>query len=274
MDFSLKEQFKAFVRTPQIFPENAFFEYPLFQTNKPVAEEILQQLTEPATKVLGKRMEDFFQFYINHFSSLEVLACNRQIICKKETIGELDFLLKDPASGKVSHVELVYKFYLYDPESGTSEKDHLIGPNKRDSLNRKLVRLQKRQFPLLFHEATQELLQSLEINPGDVEQAMCFKAFVFLPKQFEKVTFSEINPEIIIGYWIRLKEFTEEVYGQNMFFSPKKKYWPLKPDHKMTWLSYPEIMEQVQHFMEKELSLLMWMKKPNGEIEKFFIVWW
>ena len=182
MDFSLEDQFTGFIDTPQIFAENAFFEYPLFPTFPEAVEKSLPSLEEPKTKVLGKRMEHFFHYYISHFEDFEVMAHNRQVILNKKTLGELDFLLKNTHSEEILHVELIYKFYLFDPTCGTSEKDHLIGPNKRDSLNRKLERLQKRQFPLLFEPATQKLLDALKISPENVLQKMCFKAFVFLPK--------------------------------------------------------------------------------------------
>ena len=274
MDFSLEDQFTGFVTTPQIFAENAFFEYPLFPTSTEAVEISLPSLKEPKTKVLGKRMEYFFHYYISHFGDLEVLAHNQQIILNKITLGELDFLLKDSSSEEIHHVELIYKFYLYDPTCGTSEKDHLIGPNRRDSLNRKLERLQKRQFPLLFQPATEKLLQDLDISPEKVFQKMCFKAYIFLPKQERKIAFSEVNPQSVLGYWIRLKDFTTKGYGENEFFSPKKKYWPVNPEKNSTWYSYSEIRQQIAPRLQDELSQLIWMRTPLGNVEKFFVVWW
>lgn len=273
MEFTLEEQFLGFLETSQIFAENAFFEYPLFETPAITAKNGPLKLTEPQSRVLGKRMEHFFSYYVSHFSSLQVLSQNQQIIREKKTLGELDFLLKDTAS-QVFHVELIYKFYLYDPESGTSEKDHLIGPNRRDSLNRKLERLQKRQFPLLFHETTKDLLESLQVTPEDVVQQMCFKASVFLPKFQRNTKLSEINPATVAGYWIKRKDFTEDIYGQSMFFSPKKKYWPVRAGKNKSWHSYTEILKMVEPFMQSQLSLMLWMKTPGGQIQKFFIVWW
>ena len=274
MEFSLKEQFEGFIRTPQIFSEVATFEYPPFTTPVSNLDRDPANMVEPESRVLGKRMEHFFHYYITHFSSLEVVAHNRQIILNKQTLGELDFLLKNPVSGQVFHIELIYKYYLYDPDWGTSEKEHLIGPNRRDSLNRKLTRLQKKQFPLLFNEATLELLLSLKINPEDVVQKMCFKAFVFQPKLQKEVIFSEVSNDTIAGYLIRIKEFTPEVYGENLYFSPKKKFWPVNPDENRRWFKYSEVLKQVNLFMKEQLSLLMWMKTPDGIVEKFFIVWW
>lgn len=273
MEFSLQEQYTGFINTPQIFAENLFSEYPLFRTENSAEGKDLSTIVEPESRVLGKRMENFFHFYITHFSYLKVLAHNEQIISEKQTLGELDFLLKDPVTAEVSHVELIYKFYLYDPETGTSEMDHLIGPNKRDSLNRKISRLQKRQFPLLFNEATRQLLNSLEVEPEAVVQKMCFKAAVFLPRH-RKMSFSEINNETLAGYWIKARDFTEEIYGKELFYSPAKKYWPVNPEQNQTWISYSEVRSQVGLLLKQQLSLLLWMKTRTGAIEKFFVVWW
>lgn len=274
MNFTPEEQFQGFLATSEIFPQNFPGNYPQYRTLSSAPQEKLPEISAPTESVLGKRMEHYFACYVSHFTSEKVLAQNRQIFQQKETLGELDFLLKDTATGEISHVELIFKFYLFDPDTGTSELDHLIGPNKRDSLNRKLDRLQKRQFPLLFHEATKELLNFHQINAEDVVQKMCFKASVFLPKQMTSFSFDSINPQTITGYWIRASEFNFVEYGRNSFFSPKKKYWPVLPEQNSTWFSFKEIEEQVISLLENKFAPLLWMKTPEGKHERFFIVWW
>lgn len=274
MEFTPQEQFEGFLATSQIFAENILFEYPLYQTSNQAPEGKLPEVTAPSATVLGKRMEHFFACYISCFTSEEILAQNRQIIRNKETLGELDFLLKDTASKDVSHVEMIFKFYLFDPDTGTSELDHLIGPNKRDSLNRKLDRLHKRQFPLLFQDATKEFLSTLNVDADHVTQKMCFKASVFLPKHFKTFSFEKLNPETVAGSWIRASEFTFEAYGKNSFFTPKKKYWPVLPERNKTWFSFEDIREQIQPLLENKFAPLLWMKTPEGNHERMFVVWW
>lgn len=274
MKFTLEEQFEGFLETPQIFTEKAILEYPLYQTNIPVSGDKASMISTPTATVLGKRMEHFFACYVSRFTSEEIIAQNQQIIREKETLGELDFLLKNSTSGETSHVELIYKFYLFDPATGNSELDHLIGPNKRDSLNRKLERLQKRQFPLLFNQATKELLDSLDIDSGDVIQKMCFKASVFLPKKMGEVSFDHINHDTIAGFWIKASDFTHEDYGEDVFFSPGKKYWPVLPKYNKSWYSFEEIKKQIDPLLMKKFAPLLWMKTPGGDHKRFFIVWW
>lgn len=274
MEFSPRDQFCGFLATPQILAKNSSSEYPLYPTRASIIEEGLSEISEPSATVLGKRMEEFFGSYVHLFTSEEVVAQNEQIISNKQTLGELDFLLKNTASGEVSHVELIYKFYLFDPGTGTSEREHLIGPNRRDSFIKKVDRLKQKQFPLLFLPATQNLLNRLQISPESVIQKMCFKAAVFLPKQMKKTTFSDINSEAVAGYWIRASEFNVEAYGANTFYTPKKKYWPVLPHRNSKWFSFEDIKVQINRLLTKEFSPLVWMKTPQGNVERFFVVWW
>ncbi len=274
MAISVKDQFKGFIETPEIFAENGIFEYPLFKTLNRVPQISDFKPSAPPASVLGKRMEDFFAQYITHFTPEEILIQNKQVIQGKNTVGEIDFLLKDTSSEVISHVEMIFKFYLFDPDSGTSELDHLIGPNKRDSLNQKLKRLQKRQFPLLFHPATKDLLSSLKIDAEQVVQKMCFKAWIFLPLNMKDIEMSQINPETLSGYWIKAEEFTPKAYGENRFFIPGKFYWPVDPEVNEVWKSYKVIKEELHTLLQKKFAPLIWMKTPEGNYERFFVVWW
>lgn len=274
MDFSIKEQFEGFLATPQIYAEDHILDYPLYHAFHLASPEELPEISAPGATILGKRMEHFFGSYIDQFTSEMILAHNRQIIQDQKTLGELDFLLKNSISGEISHVELIYKFYIYDEATGSSESDHLIGPNKRDSLGRKIDRLKKRQFPLLYHEATRNLLDEWEVAPNDVVQKMCFKASVFLPKRMDRIPLEIINPATISGYWIKTSEFTLEAYQKNKFFIPAKNYWPVKPERNSTWLTRQEIEPQLHQLLAKKFSPLVWMKTPSGKHERFFVVWW
>ena len=66
---------------------------------------------------------------------------NYQIQNKKTTVGELDFILQKNHSP--IHLEVIYKFYLYDDTFGNSEIEHWIGPNRNDNLVKKLTKLKE-----------------------------------------------------------------------------------------------------------------------------------
>lgn len=267
-------QFAGFLNTPQIWKEKNSLPYSLFTLKQIPISKLPKTLHFSPSMVLGKRMELFFQYYVTHFAEEEILAHNEQVIFDKKTLGELDFILKNSRTQEVTHVELVYKFYLFDP-SISGDITHWIGPNRRDSFPEKLNRLKTQQFPLLHRKETLPILKRLNVDPTKIIQKLCFKANLFLPKKLaEKRDFSMINPEALAGFWIKASEFTKEDYGEAVFYSPKKPDWPVEPQQNKNWFSYDEIQPQIARLLDKEQSPLVWMKTSEKEYHRFFIVWW
>lgn len=270
----VQRQFSGFLRTHSLWLKNDIFEYPLFHVPKLTTYKISPEVVpEPSASVLGKRVEEFFRFYIQHYSEEEVLAFNEQIIQDKITLGELDFILKNPITSEISHVELVYKFYLYDPDLGEREEEHWVGPNKRDFLVRKLRHLKERQFPLLRQPATAALLDRLKIPVDQVVQKLCFKANLFVPFEF-KAELDNVNPAAVQGFWVRRKEFFAGAFENMIFYSPKKQDWPILPEYNELWLSFDDFKPLILEMLDREQSPLVWMKTPSNQFRRFFVVWW
>lgn len=218
-------------------------------------------------------MEYFFQYYIEEFSNEDILLANTQITSNKTTVGELDFLLRNRFSQGISHVEMVYKFYLYDP-SIPSETNRWIGPNRRDSLVMKLKKLEEQQLPLLYRPETQPVLEQLHISAEEIGQKVCFKANLFVPYSLLEKPFARINPDCVQGFWIPAEQFTEQEFGQHLFYSPNKADWPVDPHNNTYWLSFTRISKQLALLLNQKKSPLVWMKKRSGEYQRFFLVWW
>ena len=266
-------QFLGFIKTPPLWLDNSIFSFPQYVLNEKISAEELPLKELPPEMVLGKRIERFFKIYLDHFSNEDVLAENEQVFSDKITLGEFDFILRNRNSGAISHVEVVYKFYLYNPAI-PEEIDRWIGPNQKDSLSKKIFRLEKRQFPLLFNEAAVPLLKRLKIDPEEVQQKALFKANLFAPLEKWGKDLPLVNNDCIQGFWIRYSQFTSHSFGSYQFFSPKKADWPMLPENGQDWYFYPEIKEQLKAFIEKKRSPLLWMKKGRYHYQRFFVVWW
>lgn len=223
--------------------------------------------------VLGKRMESFFELLIKSSDRYKLLANNIQISREKITLGELDFLLKDLHTNQNIHLELVYKFYVYDP-SFSSEEARWIGPNRKDSFLQKMEKLNQKQFPLLHIPETRDFLKTLELNPEDLIQQTYFKAKLFLPRNIQEHTFPKINQECIAGYYLSFKEFNSTNFQDFRYYAPSKQDWPVAPKFGRDWVSFSEIKEQIQSSFDKKKSPLIWMKRSETEFEAFFVVWW
>lgn len=224
-------------------------------------------------EVLGKRIEHFFEYSIINSNRYTIIANNIQVFKDKITIGELDFLVKDLQKNKVIHVELVYKFYLFDPTID-GNLHRWIGPNRKDTLLQKAEKIKEKQLPLLYHKETSGVLKKLQLDSDTIEQQVCYLANLFIPFSLKKTTFPYINNQCIVGYWIPIKAFTLKEYGSYQFYIPQKKDWVIAPKHCNSWFSFKDIIESIEVLLSQKKSPLLWMKSNEDSYLRFFIVWW
>jgi len=272
------EQYKGFLNTFPLWEGTGPFDICQFNlpphTPLPKENEILNAIPSLSRNVImGKRMESFFSYLISNFSEYNLITENLQISREKITIGEIDFIIESEKGEGILHIELVYKFYVYDP-SFKIEEERWIGPNRRDSLLRKIKKLKEHQFPLIYKEETNRILSSLKIESKELKQKVCFKANLFVPRGMLGETFAFINNACICGYWIRLQEFHPPEFSSNLFFAPIKANWPINPEATKEWFSFSIIYDVVIEFHSRKISPLLWMKTPAGKIERLFVVWW
>jgi hypothetical protein len=219
---------------------------------------------------LGKLVE---QFVFNEFSfdsSIEVLLENIQIQDEKITIGELDCILLQ--NKKPVHLEIVYKFYLYDKSVGETEIEHWIGPNRKDSFIQKYRKLIDKQLPLLYHPKTVEILDKYNLNVNEIEQQVYFKAQLFPYLSELNNEFDIINNDCIDGFYIYKNELDK--FKSCKFYIPTKHNWLVIPHTNVDWINYENFFFTVSESLEQKNAPLCWLKKPNGVISKFFVVWW
>ncbi len=162
---------------------------------------------------------------------------------------------------------------MYDP-SIENELNRWIGPNRKDSLVRKINHLKNHQLPLLFREESLASLKELKLSPKKIEQKVCFKANLFVPKKLQHSSFSYINQNCIVGFWLHLNEFSAEEYAGFQFYSPKKKDWSIEPTNHHEWKNYTEINKEINYLFQHKKAALLWMKKDEHTFERFFVVWW
>jgi len=269
---NLKTQFLGYMNTASLFKElNGLKQFQLdikeIQDFDLTKLEIRQKLT------LGSRVERFFEFYINQSKNYELIKNNIQIINNKHTFGELDFIIFDKKAEKYLHIEHVYKFYLYD-DSFENEIDRYIGPNKNDTFVKKLAKLKNRQLPLLYKNETKEYLDGIDIN--SFEQKICFKGNIFLPLHLVDTNISIIDNTCVRGFYLKREEFVSELrYRSLEYFLPDKFDWVSDPNTNEIWVSFDEVITEVDLVLNREKSPLVWLRnKESNERKSFFITWW
>jgi len=218
---------------------------------------------------LGQLAEQFVFNQLETCESTELLAENIQIQKNKRTLGELDTLLL--ADTLPMHLEIVYKFYVYDDTLGDTEIERWIGPNRKDSLTEKLTKLQEKQLPLLYSQDCKLTLNALELDHINFEQQVLFKAQLFVPYQ-KSVNFENVNEDCVYGFYITIAQL--QLFKNYQFYIPSKLDWFLVPHENVDWLAYSNFRRESQAFLDNKQSPLFWMKSDTGELVKGFLVWW
>ena len=114
---------------------------------------------------LGSYFEVLFSYAIRHFSTLTVLLEHQQVVEQGKTLGEVDMLVETP-DGTLLQFEIAIKFYLERP---SLYPEHWIGPNKNDSLYKKVSRARAHQLTIMetasAKEQWQDILKGRPVTP-------------------------------------------------------------------------------------------------------------
>lgn len=235
----------------------------------PITKLVHLQLPQHKLR-LGHLVERFISNQLHQINNIKVLAENLQIKQAKQTIGELDVLLLQ--NNTPVHLEIVYKFYLYDETVGTNELEHWIGPNKKDSLVHKLNKLKTKQLPLLHNSETQQALKQFNISISTIKQYVHFKAQLFVPFQQGKTTYPFINNACIVGVYLNLVETIH--FKDYLWYLPNKYNWLATPQLNVHWYPYEKAIAAIKTLLTNKRAPLCWVKTPNNELKKIFVVWW
>ncbi len=271
MSRTLKEQFLGFYNTPDLF--NNIKTLKQFSYEKLQLDKInYSKLNIKENLPLGKRVEYFFEYYIKHTFRYNLVKKNIQVLKDKQTLGEIDFILYDKYENCFKHIELVYKYYLYDL-SYKNELDRYIGPNRNDTLVKKLEKIEHKQFPLIYKSPTKKYLENIDIE--NLKQEVAYKANIYLPlldlKAARKVCGFK---DSIQGFYLSYEEFKRlSVFENYEFFLPHRYDWICSPSLSVKWYKYDEIKSLIEFYLNYKKSPLVWMKKKS-KIRTFFITWW
>jgi len=260
-------QFNGFLNTPNLWKNDAVLGLHQFE----IVQESYEFDFEIDSKLrLGKYIERFVFFQLQQEKTIKIIAENIQIQQEKRTLGELDCILT--RNKKPIHLEIVYKFYLYDDSVGDTEIDHFIGPNRKDSLIEKLNKLKEKQFPLLYSTECRNFIKTLKLNVEEIKQQVYFKAQLFVPFLNLNLQLSQLNEDCIVGFYINRKELDN--FTRCKFFIPNKKDWLIAPHQHVKWIEFHQFKIKDIAYFEREFSPLIWIKRPNGTISKAFLIWW
>jgi hypothetical protein len=264
---NIQKRYEGFLQTACLWKDDIVFELSQFKIALKLSK-INIQIDEKMR--LGKYIERFVSFQLSQEKTIIIIAENIQIQQEKITLGELDCLLL--SREKPFHLEIIYKFYIYDTSIGKNEIEHFIGPNRKDSLVDKLTKLKEKQLPLLHSKECKSYLKSIALRASEIKQQVYFKAQLFVPFKQRDLQLKTLNIACIAGFYIDTKELKQ--FKDCKFYIPTKKDWLVIPHQNVQWLNFELFKEQSSEYLERKFSPLCWMKSKNGELQKMFLVWW
>jgi hypothetical protein len=136
-------------------------------------------LTADPARRLGHYFESLYECLLTDILGWEVLARNLPVRSEGITLGELDFIVRNPADGSVEHHEIAVKFYLGYQGEGM-DAPLWYGPNSKDRLDLKSRRLLSHQSRMTDRPETRALLESLEI-PVPARARVFMPGYLFYP---------------------------------------------------------------------------------------------
>ena len=153
-------------------------------------EALLQFLQQSKSTRLGIRFEQLLLFWLQDaaYHPYELLGHRLQQRQGRQTLGELDFLLKNHDTGQVEHWEVALKYYLAEADASIA---HWYGLNREDTLQGKLLHFSQQQFQFVQAEDI-EIQQRFAVMKGQL----------FLPQHFDTQRLAQwLNPTRRMGIW-------------------------------------------------------------------------
>ena len=185
---------------------------PSFQRFVAISEYISDHLPSLITwmdsqerRRLGHYAEDLLIWWFreqSHITDFHHSIAIREQTAKggQRTLGELDFLWLDAQQQRIEHWELAVKFYI---RCGDSLGDY-VGPNRKDTLQRKWQRFTTHQLPLAHDRAGRRALADLFPMPLPVTSRVLLKGWLFHPLlegEIDRVSASPLSAQHASGWW-------------------------------------------------------------------------
>jgi len=175
------------------------------------SEQFLQQFMPLKTRRLGDRFEWLVEQWLQISPNYRCLARNVPIRQNKQTLGEMDFIIQEVATGKVIHLEVAIKFYLC--KSDGQSMDDWYGPSLIDRLDLKYAKLKNHQSQLSrFYP---------DLMPYSIDERwMMIKGRMFYPlKSVQKPAF--FSADHLTGTWL----YQHQISGDQNLYAIEKQDW-------------------------------------------------
>ena len=180
---------------------------------------------------LGLYFEHLWHFFLTEDPLVDLVAHNLPVRDGGTTVGEFDCLYYCHTRLRHVHLELAVKYYLGyrhapagDDQGASCE---WLGPDPRDSLERKVTHMMQRQITLGSHPAAADPLRQLGI--ADPVREVEIKGYLFQPRSQHLPPPQGFNQERDFGCWLSM-----ETLGTYLAGLPERRFLVLP---RLAWLA-------------------------------------
>lgn len=161
-------------------------------------------LTETPSRRLGQYFERLYACMLEDLMGWQILLKNQPIRDRGLTLGELDFIVRNPRDQTVEHHEIAVKFYLGDNRTNPGSA-LWYGPNSKDRLDLKSARLLTHQSRLAEKPETRAILDSMGIPLPD-RARIFMPGYLFYPAGQTLLPPADVPANHLHGEWLYLNE--------------------------------------------------------------------
>ncbi|MCB5162752.1 DUF1853 family protein [Marinomonas algarum] len=231
-------------------------------------------LAECKSHFMGSYFETLFSFAIEHLSTLIIRLEHTQIQADGRTLGEVDMLVETPI-GTFHQFEIAIKFYLERPDLAPHD---WIGPNKNDSLLKKVTRARQHQLTMFTTPPGAAILDAVaNKQKADGNLLMFGRLYSALNSQADIDAWLQQADR---GGWIRVELLPRLAQHFTHYAKMKKPHWMASPSREAVSLLCAERLaaECVHAFLsdDRPVHLCLWpttgLNRVNPSPKALFVV--
>ncbi|KZN13343.1 DUF1853 family protein [Marinomonas sp. TW1] len=221
---------------------------------------LMAKLEQTKSHFLGSYFEALFSFAISELSVLSIQREHFQITRQGKTLGEVDMLVALP-DGSLQQFELAIKFYLHRADLAPND---WIGPNKNDSLVKKVTRARQHQLQILKTEEGANSIRDLS-SGGDIRASLLMFGRLYRGLHTESDLDEWWREEG--GAWLRASDILWLSKYFSYFIVLEKPHWLAFPCFKedFTFFSPETAYNLVGNFLHDDRPLHLCLSSSESE---------
>lgn len=187
-------------------------------------DRLHQYLAARNPKRLGIYFEVLWQYFLEQYTTFELISRNLPVRNKGKTLGEFDFIYFCRQRQRYIHLETAVKFYLGMPGNTQtfSPWQQWVGPGCKDRLDIKLDRMLSKQTQLSQTPEGAALVDALGVD--NLISEVCLKGYLFYPLGEHCAAPKDSTSSHLRGFWLKLNAL-DQLPAQSVWRIVNKQDW-------------------------------------------------